>query len=422
MHYKKREWTVFFLIRSVGPNITHLIRLVNEIRSIPMAAAPAIVFCLKMLQENRRALECGDTGLMTTDDAPATVTTLFYILADDPQGDQFVNRLAYIDEKPDFDFSDPVYLEGYFREVILKPFKARHYLLITFDHGNAFGIFPKEIIDNSGQQKVLYMEELNRAIRFALQGKKIDVVMMVNCYMQSVMSGIALHRSVKYLVAPESYMDFSGYNYASIFHLIANRKNLKGRALAKHAITSFPEKVYTKYTTGVGNKNQTAVFATRLSRYHLLPRLIDQLVDALVGLDPFPYTSIMDLQKTLLFSKYDDLVDLYIFTRMLVKENFFKNCTHVPGILLALQEMIVQQQFIGDQLSEAEPVLYSGLSIYFPGFVPPPGEWGKFDRFKQFVDSDLYKTTKWKDFLLKLYYEQGQIEKTDLVNKVPDQF
>jgi hypothetical protein len=418
MHYKKREWTVFFLIKADSSNITHVIRMANEIRSISMTGAPAIVICIKMFQENRPALEKGDTSLMIPDDAPGTVTTLFYKLTADPAGNQFPNQLAHIDEKPDFDFGDPVYLEGYFREVILKPFKARHYLLFTFDHGNAFGTFPNGIVDNSNKQKILFMEELNQAIRFALQCKKIDVVIMVNCFMQSAMTGLALHRSVKYLVAPESDMDFSGYNYTSIFHLIANRKNLKGRALANHVVASFPKKVHSVYEDGVAIKNVTAVFAARLKFYHLLPGVIDQLVDALISLEPFPYRLITELRENLKLPSAHDLVDLYLFIKGLVKENVFTNCTFVPGTLFALRDMITEQQFIGRELCPAgqpNQHRFAGLSIYFPERIPSPDQWEKIPRFKQFLASDLGKTTKWKMFLLKLYHEKQQKEKTDLV-------
>ena len=60
--------------------------------------------------------------------------------------------------------------------------------------------------------------QLNRRrFKQGFGGKKIEIILMMNCLMQIIDTGYALRDSTRYLIASQLAMDLSGYNYTAIF-------------------------------------------------------------------------------------------------------------------------------------------------------------------------------------------------------------
>lgn len=117
---------------------------------------------------------------------------------------------------------------------IWETFPSKKKLLFTWGHGSIFGIFKKDpegpesrrrgvpLPSNVGvpgvMEDMLTNEELGEAIQISEQ--KIDVLIMINCMMQNVITQYALSGVVKYLVAPQGMMGLPGYNYEEILKVV----------------------------------------------------------------------------------------------------------------------------------------------------------------------------------------------------------
>jgi hypothetical protein len=406
---KKKKWTVFFLVKALGKKISPIVNRINEIRSIPLNENLAIVFCFNVLKENISAIEKGDTNIMAHDDSPETPTTCFYSLTSiqNTEDYEIFNQFKFISENQEFDLTDPYYVEDYFRKFILNPFKAERYILFTFDHGNAFRIFPEKVNDPLPITKALTMEELNTAIRGALGNRKIDLVVMMNCYMQSMMTGFALHRSVKYLIAPESDMDFSGYNYVSIFNTLINNPDISSRKLAKFCVSSFPKKIYSDYTSGEYNKNNTAIFALKLKYFKLFPSVINQFLKVFSEMSAFPFSTIKAARNDTTLKSKDDLADFYAFLKNITKNEKNNKLTIWISLLCTIIEQVIIEGHVGDNLKKKTDMLltsewYNGISIYFPLALKPEDIENVNSRINQFLISDFGRRTKWKELISKM--------------------
>ncbi|SKC42233.1 clostripain-related cysteine peptidase [Ohtaekwangia koreensis] len=312
---KKRKWTVFFVIKATDLSVVELIEMLNELRSIKMNDEVCILLCMSVGKENREAIESGDPSLIQNPNKNLTPTTLFYGFEKSAENSEFLNDLKFIQSDDTFDITLQRDLEKF-----LVNTNSHRYIIFTWDHGSSYGIFnnlpngnpqtdlhplsdnlfkkypqlaikstslpPKKItaetnLNNEEEQKILTMDELAAALNQNFKNTKIELVVMMNCYMQLFDTGYALRRNVKYLIAPETYMFFNGYNYQFFFKKLFSNPDIPTKQLAKHIVNSFETKIYTDAEIGSIAKSVTAIFATNLSYYSLIARLIDRLVHAL---------------------------------------------------------------------------------------------------------------------------------------------
>lgn len=260
--------------------------------------------------------------------------------------DVYFNQLKFIKEDKNFDITNPRDLSSFFTESIKSEFAADRYMIFTWDHGASYGIFTDlvksdkeksenqasvtqslihqvvdfkqrsipnigikskaikplknipgnflaktpsnngatsaEVSSQSMKPVLLTMEELAEAIKKSFGENKIDIVVMMNCYMQLFDAGYALRDRVKYLVAPETYIYFSGYNYKSIFSLLSRKPLMSTKKIASKIVSSFQYKGFDDIAAGNSAKASTALFATDLSCYSSMAGLIDELGQKLV--------------------------------------------------------------------------------------------------------------------------------------------
>jgi len=397
---KKRKWTVFFIIKSVGGSIKEAIRMINEIRSLEMRDSVSIILCMNFLRENLDAVLQGDETLVNDEIENPTPTTIFFnLIAENDIGKPFLNRLDIIGENSKFDITNPDFLEEYFRTKILARYKAKHYLLFTWDHGRAYGVFedfePIEGLQADGvkilheKTRILTMEELNTAIFYAFRKRKIDVLVMMNCFVQFIDAGYALRRSLKYFVAPQTSIDFRGYNYVFIFCLLLNNPKISPKELAKAVVKSFSSKVYVNRQEGINLKKHTSIFATDLQYYSFLAKQIDKLVDTLLPMFPEVKLLIKKLKEECICIPGKNLIDFYSFITALEANGLLKTNTLSTSMVLSLKELIILESHIGESLEFP----FTGLSIFFPNAMPIPTH--EIDGFDDFFKTEFIQKTKW---------------------------
>ncbi len=432
----KRKWTVFFLIKSVDASIGDAIEMINAVRrDVDACDYISVIFCLQVLKKNVPAIFSGDPNDIVKNDKPDRTTVFCSLTKSDGQNVQFKSDLKLIAEEDDFDITNPECIQGFFKEEILENNRAQRYMLFTMDHGNGYGIFrdtpenslvkildgaielvparnmnfptPVIVTNNTqsknaiDQDKVLTMDELAAAIGQAFGNEKIDLVVMMNCYMQFFDAGYALRDNIKYLIAPESFMLFKGYNYEFIFRKLSQEPDLSSRRLAKHIVDSFELKVYDDYFVGISAKATTALFANDVTYYAELADYIDQLAGALEQeLNKNKPEIIMARVNTPPVSGASHLVDFFYLLQNLQKSLGDTWQRELVEELLLLKKKAIIAQYIGFDFSNyvgsANP---SGFSIYFP--IKLFGQIASREAFNLFNDTSFRNDKNWHDLVMK---------------------
>jgi hypothetical protein len=87
---------------------------------------------------------------------------------------------------------------------------------------------------------MLTNDELNNALLDESGSKKVDLLIMMNCAMQMIETGYALHETVEYLVAPETCIFWAGYDYLSIINKLCEQPEISTEELGKYAVDTLP--------------------------------------------------------------------------------------------------------------------------------------------------------------------------------------
>ncbi|HXL57075.1 MAG TPA: clostripain-related cysteine peptidase, partial [Chitinophagaceae bacterium] len=101
-------------------------------------------------------------------------------------------------------------------------------MLFTWDHGSAFGVFNSEELDfvkappvkSEPKTDMLMISELSDAIRNSFG--KVEMLIMMNCWMQSIETNAQLKGCVDVLVGAETTIDWLGYNYIKIINKLVD--------------------------------------------------------------------------------------------------------------------------------------------------------------------------------------------------------
>jgi hypothetical protein len=432
----KRKWTVFFLIKSVDGSIGDAIEMINAIRrDVDACDYISVIFCLQVHKKNVPAIFSGDPNDIVKNDKPDRTTVFCSLTKSDGQNVQFKSDLKLIAEEDGFDITNPECIQGFFKEEILDNNRAQRYMLFTWDHGNGYGIFrdvpetplvkildgaielvparnmslpTPAIVSNNiqnenaiDQDKVLTMDELATAIGQAFGEEKIDLVVMLNCYMQFFDAGYALRKNIKYLIAPESFMSFKGYNYEFIFRKLSRKPDLSSRKLAKHIVDSFELKVYDDYFVGISAKATTALFANDVTYYAELADYIDQLAGVLEQeLNKNKPEIIMARVNTPPVSGASHLVDFFYLLQNLQKSLGNNWQQELVEELLLLKKKAIIAHYIGfdfgNYVGSANP---SGFSIYFP--IKLFGQIASREAFNLFNDTSFKNDKNWHELVMK---------------------
>jgi hypothetical protein len=130
----------------------------------------------------------------------------------------------------------------------------------------------------SDDTDMLTPEEIAQALKKSFT-KKIDVLIMMNCWMQSVDTCYALQDTVEILVAAESTMDFIGYDYIDFINEICSDSKITNTHLSSRVISQIRSK-YKKLNTEIAF-NEIAVSAINLSEVTMLKNMMDNFSNSL---------------------------------------------------------------------------------------------------------------------------------------------
>lgn len=242
---KKKAWTVFFLVKSVDQEtMKFLIGMLKTLTGVAFGEEIAVVFCINFKKSHMEALMSLDEELVTEASGNDYTTRFFRFI---PARSGSGNTLDPLGEEYQFNVTEETDLYKFFREKIVMTYSAHRYLLFTWDHGNGFGIFggaPQDqrevkVITSDTPVPVLTMDELALALSWSFGQTKINVIVMMNCLMQVTDTAYALRNQAKYLIAPESLMDFGAYDYNAIFSHLAANPCINSRKLSSFIVNSF---------------------------------------------------------------------------------------------------------------------------------------------------------------------------------------
>lgn len=246
-------------------------------------------------------------------------------------------ELDPVKEYGKINLGDPGVLADVFQFVTTRVVVETRFMLITWDHGYSFGIFngtvDKKVFDfernenkahltitnlEGGMKKInedrtfdksiesaieefknnnsdneefvgysnqllrelakaddtdmLTPEEIGKALKASFS-RKIDILLMMNCWMQSVDTCYALEDTVQTLIAAESTMDFIGYDYIDFINELCINPAISNKDLSSKIIRRIKGK-YKKMETEIAF-NEIAVSAIDLSNVDQLKKVID---------------------------------------------------------------------------------------------------------------------------------------------------
>lgn len=171
------------------------------------------------------------------------------------------------------------------------------FILFTWDHGCGFGIFDITELDqlnftdnrvqrNAHKTDMLMVGELGKALKKVFidepkNGKRIDLLIMMNCWMHSIETASELKDTVEILIAPETTIDFLGYNYIDLIDEISDPdySEVEFEELAKKIINDTVEK-YEKSQPDI-KANELIISATKPAKSDVIINLIKELATEL---------------------------------------------------------------------------------------------------------------------------------------------
>ncbi|MGC4101208.1 hypothetical protein [Ferruginibacter sp.] len=165
-------------------------------------------------------------------------------------------------------------------------------------------------LENGVEYKVelLSNKELAESIKMGFETKKIDVVVMMNCWMMNIDTMCWLKDSVDILIAPQTGIEFPAYNYKSIMECFYDSAK-KGEVLLPESLT---DSIIDTIKDETGKRAATreaigrwAIFAVKLSSEDKLSRstLIDLLVEKINEFAGYLLTVITTTEKDALKRK-----------------------------------------------------------------------------------------------------------------------
>jgi hypothetical protein len=111
-------------------------------------------------------------------------------------------------------------------------------------YSERFELYKDSLVYTDGEDfckalDMLWITELANALENGFTGRKIDVLMMVNCYMQTFETGWLLRKKVKYLIATETIFKAFGYAFDKLMRVINTNSSIKPVKLIKTIIPDF---------------------------------------------------------------------------------------------------------------------------------------------------------------------------------------
>jgi len=335
-----------------------------------------------------------------------TMVTVFYQLVRGANGKTRLDSIMQEDSS-----FDPVRKKDvikFFSIIALREeFSAEHHMLLTWGHGAAYGLFYDP---GPNFNDMLTIDDLAGAITatFGAKGQKIDVVVMMDCYMQFFDTGYTLHQAgVDFLAASVSGADFLGYNYKKLFGTLFSNPDISPRDLACLAVSSIKDNNLAN--AALKNELNLATFYTvDLGQYEMLAGYMSELgVTLLAGL-PGNVQKIRTARNSCQqIHNFYNLIDFFRFVQGL-RSVFGANWQiELIDKILGMPSQFIVASYIGRGLKRGKNQVYPlGYSICIPLQQAP-----SISFFENFFEPGSPHATpftrkyKWSAFLQQFYLD-----------------
>ena len=262
-----------------------------------------------------------------------------------------------------------------------KVVNASRTMLVTFGHGDGFAVFgsgqpanPTAGSKNMGQS--LNMDDLAAAIRRGFPGRKIDLILLQNCFMMTTDTLFALQHVAEYVVAPQTAICFYGYHYKAILESILSTSGcISGETLCQIAVTSVSAcPAYSKHD---GWLQKLALFGVHLKQLHAFDFFALQNELFALFLGNVSKETLLRVRRQIVspvftasFLLSSGLIDLYAFLSLLETEiNQSAYTAYLKQYKLVLSAMFGGENpriFKGSSLQKIPAMQVNGMNIFIP--------------------------------------------------------
>jgi len=391
------KWTVIYLINCTDEQaqMTALEDMFAQIFKYRIPAEVAVVICMNITVKYMPSID--PKYKIRQGVNPISSTTVFYKVSalKNPNGNVYNELVSIADENPQFNYTKEN-VQTYFEDIVIKKgYSGESNMLLTWGHGASFGLFlGSGLPDGDEKFDMLSIDDLKDAILASFgnnKQQKINLVVMMNCFMQFFDTCFALRQSnVDFLVASASGAYFSGYNYAVIFSTLFNNPNIQPEALAILATNSIDHSMQdaTFFTSNLSFCEKMADSMGRLGEA-LRKELPKQLVKIKRARDACDDINVLY-----------NILDFFRLT-LSIRQQFGDNWqkTLIDEIMTLRNQMLLAT-YIGSNLQRQQiPIYPLGYLTCFP---PQGGRTMKF--YKTFIDpqsplaSGFSKSNQWAIF------------------------
>ena len=283
----------------------------------------------------------------------------------------------------------------FFVNYTVKHFPAEHYMLVFWDHGNAWrskqeGMSIKGVCwDWTNNNDYLTQQELRYIFeKLKSMGIHIDIVGFDACLMQMIEVAYDFIGYADIVVASEEYEPLDGWAYDGFLIPLVTNPDMTPQELASTIV-----KAYGEFYTNVG-LTWTTLSAIDLNKLPNVVSALNKMARALtleVNFYPKNATTIQSLRdKSEKFCE-GEFIDLWHFTELINSTPGFVNDPRpfASELILALNETVIAS-YAGSDHPNAH-----GLAIYFP----PTVDWYLEERYWYFLQTQLPLQTWWGLFL-----------------------
>lgn len=237
---------------------------------------------------------------------------------------------------------------------------------VTRDFSQARGIIKKNI-----KTSMLTNDELRNTIKYHSAAPKVDLLVMMNCGMQMIETGYALHDAVNYLVAPETCIFWAGYDYEKIINTLCTNPDIETEDLGVFVLDTI-QPYYEKKGSGKYFKDLVVSLITPPGSLKVKSE-IDEIAKRLENSLDESFQQIKELRK-----RCEDLTQKYVAGDPYHYVDFL-NCiatisSQVKGLNIIRLEKAMKQYVIHMISGEnhSKPSIHDGIgkvngfTIYFP--------------------------------------------------------
>ncbi|WP_420581582.1 clostripain-related cysteine peptidase [Reichenbachiella sp.] len=226
----EKEWAILFLVQ-IRNTEDHdcFLPILNDLKNIPLGEQSEVILCINFKPIFRSSFITLNPSSVSYSGLRKQSNCIFRLVLN--SSPLQVSDLELIEEFEDFDITSSHDVGKLFIRKMKNRFPAKRHMLFTWDHGNGYSMFKTH---QSGYNSRLTMRKLNRAIEIGLQGKKrMDVVIMMNCWMQLIDTIYALKYSVAHLVAFQDPVDMNIHSIGNVIKKMIQMPEVSSKNLSR---------------------------------------------------------------------------------------------------------------------------------------------------------------------------------------------